>query len=144
MERPITSRLSSGRWLDAIWEPGVKIQALPGALDMLDVTGDGEARLIVADTSTDPTETGKLRVFKGGDQITEHSMLEPPCGVVGFYCENNEPGTAAVAVAAGSSLYIYKNMRPHFKYCLPYLDAHPKEREVKKKNNTKLNKYYTW
>lgn len=69
-------------------------------------------------------------MFKGGDQSTEHNIVEAPCGVVGFYSENGEPRSSAVAVGAGSSVYIYKNMRPHFKYCLPYLDAHPKEREV--------------
>lgn len=132
MERPITSRLSMDHWLDAIWEPGAKINALPGALDMIDVTGDGEARLIVGDLGTEPLDTAKLKVFKGGDKITEHSMLEPPCGVVSFYCENNEQKSAAVAVAAGNCVFIYKNMRPHFKYCLPYLDCHSKEREVNK------------
>lgn len=58
-------------------------------------------------------------------------MLDSPCGVVGFYTENKEPGSAVLAVGAGANVYIYKNMRPYFKYCLPYLDAHPKEREVK-------------
>lgn len=72
----------------------------------------------------------QIRVFKVGDKISEHVMVEPPCGLVGFYTENGEPRSAALAVAAGSSVFIYKNMRPHFKYCLPHLDAHPKEREV--------------
>ncbi|XP_015609578.1 Bardet-Biedl syndrome 1 protein homolog [Cephus cinctus] len=122
--------LGTSRWLEAIWEPGARIYCLPGGLEMLDISGDGDARFIVADLGTGAAESAKIRVFKGGDQITEHSMIDPPCGVVGFYSENGEPQSALLAVGAGSSVYIYKNMRPHFKYCLPYMDAHPKEREI--------------
>ncbi|XP_015124147.1 Bardet-Biedl syndrome 1 protein homolog [Diachasma alloeum] len=130
MERPVGSRLSTNRWLDAVWEPSANMHVLPGGLDMLDVSGDNEARLIVTDLGSEATDSAKIRVYKGADQVTEHNMIEPPCGVVGFYSENAEPRSTAVAVGAGSSVYIYKNMRPHFKYCLPYLDAHPKEREI--------------
>ena len=41
--------LSTSRWLDAIWEPNTQIYALPKGIDMLDFTGDGDARLIIAD-----------------------------------------------------------------------------------------------
>ncbi|XP_011313154.1 Bardet-Biedl syndrome 1 protein [Fopius arisanus] len=130
MERPVGSRLNTSRWLDAVWEPNANIHALPGGLDMLDVAGDNEARLIITDLTSEVTDSAKVRVYKNGDPVTEHNIMESPCGVVGFYSENAEPRSAAVAVGAGSSIYIYKNMRPHFKYCLPYLDAHPKEREI--------------
>ena len=68
-------------------------------------------------------------------------MVEPPCGLVGFYTENGEPRSAALAVGAGSNVFIYKNMRPHFKFCLPHLDAHPKEREVKRLKLLGMCKY---
>lgn len=54
------SRLSTSRWLDAVWEPSAKIHVLPGGLDMLDVSGDGEARLIVADLGTGTTDSAKV------------------------------------------------------------------------------------
>jgi len=57
-------------------------------------------------------------------------MVDPPCGVVGFYTENGEHRSSVTAVGAGDSVYIFKNMRPFFKYCLPHIEAHPKEREV--------------
>lgn len=57
-------------------------------------------------------------------------MLHPPCGVVGFYTENNDPKSAVVAVASCVDIFFYKNMKPYFKYSLPFLDAHPKEKEV--------------
>lgn len=41
--------LGTSRWLEALWEPGTRLYTLPNSLDMLDVTGDGDARLICAD-----------------------------------------------------------------------------------------------
>ncbi len=36
----------------------------------------------------------------------------------------------AVAVASASHIYIYKNMRPYFKFTLPTLDISPQEKEL--------------
>ncbi|XP_033337990.1 BBSome complex member BBS1 isoform X2 [Megalopta genalis] len=122
--------LSTNRWLEALWEPGAKLYTLPNALDMLDVTGDGDARLICVDLGPLGTNSTKIRVYKGGDQITEHNMVDRTCGVVGLYTENYEPRSSVLAVGGGSSVYIFKNMRPYYKYTLPHLDVHPKEREI--------------
>ncbi|XP_076235739.1 BBSome complex member BBS1-like [Calliopsis andreniformis] len=122
--------LGASRWLEALWEPASRLYTLPSGLDMVDVTGDGDARLICTDLGTLSANSSKIRVFKGGDQITEHNMVYSPCGVVGFYMENGEPRSSVVAVGAGSCVYIFKNMRPFFKYCLPHIEVHPKEREI--------------
>ncbi|CAL7936453.1 unnamed protein product [Xylocopa violacea] len=125
------SGLGTSRWLEALWEPAARLYTLPNALDMLDVTGDGDARLICADLGTlNGVNSAKIRVYKGGDQVTEHNMVDLPCGMVGFYTENGEPRSSVLAVGVGSSVYIFKNMRPYFKYCLPHIDVHPKEREI--------------
>ncbi|RLU23326.1 hypothetical protein DMN91_003530 [Ooceraea biroi] len=122
--------LGTSRWLEALWEPSAGLFILPGGLDMLDISGDGDARLICADLGPVGSDLTKIRVYKAGDQISEHNMIDPPCGVVGFYTENGEPRSSVVAVGAGDSVYIFKNMRPYFKYCLPHIEAHPKEREI--------------
>lgn len=82
----------------------------------------------------------QLRVYKGGDPVTEHKLGDCPSGIVGFYAENGEHGSAALAVAAGSSVYIYKNMRPYFKYCLPHIEAHSQEREVRVDDDSRVPK----
>lgn len=58
MER--NGRLTTNRWLEAVWEPSARIHTLPGGLDMLDVSGDGEAKLISADPGIGPTESPKV------------------------------------------------------------------------------------
>lgn len=122
--------LGTSRWLEALWEPAARLYTLPNALDMLDVTGDGDARLLCADLGTLDANSAKIRVYKGADQVTEHNMVDLPCGLVGFYTENGEPRSSVLGVGVGSSVYIFKNMRPYFKYCLPHIDVHPKEREI--------------
>lgn len=55
-----------------------------------------------------------------------------PSAIVGFYTENDEPRSAVLAAAGSSSVYIFKNMRPYFKYCLPSLIANQEEQDVRK------------
>lgn len=43
------SRLCTSRWLDAVWEPNTQIYAMPNGLNMIDLAGDGDAKLIVTD-----------------------------------------------------------------------------------------------
>ena len=38
--------------------------------------------------------------------------------------------SAAIAVASGPYIYVYKNLRPYFKFTLPPLDLHPVEQEL--------------
>ena len=73
-----------------------------------------------------------MRVFEGIKQISEHPLKDLPCAIVGFHTENDEPRSAALAVGGSSSVFIFKNMRPYFKYCLPSLIANQEEQEVRK------------
>ncbi len=63
-------------------------------------------------------------------QISENTIIDLPTGVVAFHMDQTEPLIPAVAVASGSHIYIYKNMRPYFKFTLPTLDIHPTEKEL--------------
>jgi len=36
----------------------------------------------------------------------------------------------AIAVASGPYIYVYKNLRPYFKFTLPTLDIHQMEQEA--------------
>ena len=47
-----TGGLGTSRWLEALWEPAARLYTLPNALDMLHVSGDGDARLVCADLGT--------------------------------------------------------------------------------------------
>lgn len=51
------------RWLEAIWEPGARIYSLPGGIDMIDISGDGDARLITADLGNSIHDTARVCPF---------------------------------------------------------------------------------
>ncbi len=63
-------------------------------------------------------------------QISENTIIDLPTGVVTFHMDQNEPRVPAVAVASSAHIYIYKNMRPYFKFTLPTLDLHPAEKDL--------------
>lgn len=72
----------------------------------------------------------KLKVYKGTSLLSENTLLDMPTGVVAFLMDQNEPRTPAVAVASGPFIYVYKNLRPYFKFTLPALEVNALEKEV--------------
>ena len=44
--------------------------------------------------------------------------------------DSTHPPIPAIAVASASHIYIYKNLRPYFKFTLPTLDILPAEKEI--------------
>lgn len=62
--------------------------------------------------------------------MSEHTIIDLPTGVVTFYMDMTEPKIPAIAVASGAHIYIYKNMKPYFKFTLPSLDIHASEKEL--------------
>ena len=93
------------------------------------VSGDGDNRLVVADLGTGDFNM-KLRVYKGTQQVTENTIIDLPTGVVTFHMDTTEPRIPAIAVASAAHIYIYKNLRPYFKFTLPTLEIQPVEKEL--------------
>mmetsp|Transcript_13561 Transcript_13561/g.32115 ORF Transcript_13561/g.32115 Transcript_13561/m.32115 type:complete len:420 (-) Transcript_13561:85-1344(-) len=104
-------------WLEALHDPVAGIRAYSPCLTTLDAFGDGDWRLVVACVDK------KLRVWRGTDMKTVIDMLEMPVAAVSFNAAvaGNSRGTdvAALAVASGANVYIYRNLRPYYKFALP-------------------------
>ncbi|PAA49857.1 hypothetical protein BOX15_Mlig015041g1, partial [Macrostomum lignano] len=120
---------SSDKWLVALKDPTPGLNTLSQCMVLTDVTGDGENRLVVADLGDTRTNM-RLRVYKGTALAMENTIIDLPVGVAAFYLDTNTPRSPAVAVASGPSVFIYKNMRPYFRFTLPPLDLHPLEEEI--------------
>ena len=95
-------------------------------LCLADVDGKGEGSLVVADA------TGKLRVFSGVRQRSEHPIASQgePCAVTSFYADDRLPRVPAVAVAAGPHVYVYRSLRPFVRFTAPAIDIDKKEIDV--------------
>ena len=72
----------------------------------------------------------RVRVRAGTSLASEHALLDVPSALATFYTDLNKPQTPSVAVAAGSYIFIYRNLRPYYKFTLPPVDIDPLETEV--------------
>ena len=73
----------------------------------------------------------RLKIFKGTSCISELPLLDAPTALCTFYTDaHSRPRTPAVAVACGSYVFIYRNLRPYFKFTLPAVDVDPKEAAI--------------
>lgn len=68
-----------------------------------------------------------LKVFKGPMVQSEIPLPGLPTAATSFLMELHEPRTPALAVASGPCVYLYKNLRPYFKFMLPSLPTNPLE-----------------
>ncbi|XP_033127977.1 Bardet-Biedl syndrome 1 protein homolog, partial [Anneissia japonica] len=93
---------------------------------LTDINGDGENKLVVADLGTGSYDM-KLKVYRGTSLVNENAIIDLPTGVCAFHMDSNEPRVPAVAAASGPYIYVYKNLRPYFKFTLPPLEVNPIE-----------------
>ncbi|KAK1881132.1 Bardet-Biedl syndrome 1 protein like [Dissostichus eleginoides] len=94
-----------GKWLEAHYDPLAGLFSFSSCVDLADLSGDGESRLV-------------------------SSLLDLPSGLVAFFMDLHEPRIPAVAVASGPCVYVYKNLRPYFKFTLPGLRVNTLEQDV--------------
>ena len=105
------------------------LNTFTSCLSLADLHADGDYKLLVADLGNNSHEM-KLKVFKGTNLMVESSIIDLPTGLVTFYMDTNEPRTPAVAVASGPYIYVYKNLRPYFKFTLPPLEVNSVEQDL--------------
>ncbi|KAM3860017.1 BBSome complex member BBS1 [Diretmus argenteus] len=117
------------KWLDAHYDPVAGLYTFSSCLDLAELHGDGERALLVGDLGTGSANM-KLKVYRGTALVSESSLLDLPTGLVSFLMDVHEPRVPAVAVASGPFIYVYKNLRPYFKFTLPGLEVNALEQDV--------------
>ncbi|XP_037320015.2 Bardet-Biedl syndrome 1 protein [Pungitius pungitius] len=118
-----------GKWLDAHYDPVAGLHTFSSCVDLADLSGDGESRLVVGDLGSGSSGM-KLKVYRGTALTSESTLLDLPAGLVAFFMDLHEPRIPAVAVASGPCVYVYKNLRPYFKFTLPGLEVNSLEQDV--------------
>ena len=117
---------SNDNWLSAHYDPIAGLYTFSPCITLSDLNGDGDNRLVIADLGTGMLNMA-LKVFKGTAVVGENKLLDLPTGIVGVYMDSHTPRTPGLVVASGSSLFIFKNMKPYYKHNLPYLQVNPEE-----------------
>jgi len=111
-------------WLHAWHDPVVGLRAPQSCVRLVDLYGDGNSRLIVGDMSK------KLRVYRGTAMQDEQELLDTPSAIAAFYTDTNMPRTPAIAVASGPFVFIYRNLKPYFKFTVPPLEIDQMEMDT--------------
>lgn len=125
----VESSGDGGKWLDAHYDPVAGLYTFSSCVDLADLSGDGESRLVVGDLGSGSSGM-KLKVYRGTALMSESTLLDLPAGLVAFFMDLHEPRIPAVAVASGPCIYVYKNLRPYFKFTLPGLEVNTLEQDV--------------
>jgi len=118
------AKRAAGPWLNAWHDTVANVKAFSPCVRLADLNATGEYLLLIADADK------KLKVYKGTSLASEHALLDVPSALATFYTDLNKPQTPSVAVAAGSYIFIYRNLRPYYKFTLPPVDIAPVEQEV--------------
>lgn len=113
-------------FISAFSEPLAGLVTLPQHCTLSDVNNNGEYKLVVGHLG-DGKSGFRLKVFAQTSLVHSPALLALPSAVVGFNIAN---GIKALAVAAGSNIFIYKNLKPYFKYTLPELELNQVEKEA--------------
>ncbi|EDO40876.1 predicted protein [Nematostella vectensis] len=124
-----TSLKEDDVWLSAHHDPVSSLYTFSSSISLADLNADGDFKLLVADLGTG-TYDMKLKVYKGTNLFMESAIIDLPTALVAFYMDTNDPRTPAVAVASGPFIYVYKNLRPYFKFTLPPLEVNAVEQDL--------------
>nr|KAF6281677.1 hypothetical protein mPipKuh1_010211 [Pipistrellus kuhlii] len=125
----VESSEAGSKWLDAHYDPLASIHTFSACLALADLHGDGEYKLVVGDLGPGGQQP-RLKVLKGPRVLTESPLSELPAAAVTFLKDHHEPRTPALALASGPCVYVYKNLRPYFKFSLPPLPVNPLEEDL--------------
>ncbi|XP_032138626.1 Bardet-Biedl syndrome 1 protein isoform X3 [Sapajus apella] len=123
------SNEANSKWLDAHYDPMANIHTFSACLALADLHGDGEYKLVVGDLGPGGQQP-RLKVLKGPLVMTESPLPALPAAATTFFMEQHEPRTPALALASGPCVYVYKNLRPYFKFSLPQLPPNPLEQDL--------------
>ncbi|KAM4623579.1 BBSome complex member BBS1 isoform 2-T2 [Polymixia lowei] len=119
----------TSKWLDAHYDPVASLYTFSSCIDLADLNGDGENKLVIGDLGTGSSNM-KLKVYRGTALMNENTLLDLPTGLVSFHMDLHEPRIPAIAVASGPFIYVYKNLRPYFKFTLPSLPVNSLEQDL--------------
>uniref|UniRef100_A0A8R1HV28 BBS1 domain-containing protein n=1 Tax=Caenorhabditis japonica TaxID=281687 RepID=A0A8R1HV28_CAEJA len=122
-----TEPAPNSKWTTPVMMKDCEIHCSSTCVALGPLFTDGDSKLIVAQGGHRGLNM-KLKVFQGIEPHSDSSLADMPTAIVHFM--NELSSIPSVAVAAGPSLLIYKNLKPFYKFTAPGNKANPTEEEV--------------
>lgn len=112
-------------WLSAFKDHLADVKAYSSSMELADVNGDDDYKLIVADANK------KLKVFGGTSMLSVNALMAVPSAVCAFYMDHSDQARRpCVAVATGPHIFTYKSFRPLYRFSLPPVELPPVDVET--------------
>ena len=70
-----------------------------------------------------------VQVWAGTQKLSEHALIDTPVAIASFISDTSTR-QPSLAVAAGSHIFIYRNLRPYYKFVLPPEEVNSEEQET--------------
>eukprot|EP00049_Salpingoeca_infusionum_P025369 m.18885 g.18885 ORF g.18885 m.18885 type:complete len:590 (+) comp7955_c0_seq2:93-1862(+) len=126
-QQQLLSVQTKSKWQQVFSDPVAGLRVLPNCIAFGDVHNQGENKILVAHFDEEQHKA-LLKVYSGSSLIEEHVLADVPCGVM---CTISDESTVPmVAVAASDGLFVFKNLRPFFRFTLPPADVLEAERDL--------------
>ena len=62
--------------------------------------------------------------------VSNDPLLAQPVSMCVFYTSDSKSSTPAVGIAAGPYVFIYRHLRPYFKFTLPFIELDPQDESI--------------
>ncbi len=72
-------------------------------------------------------------MWRGTARESEHALLDQAAAVCSFVPEEKGGGAGrppVLAVAVGAAVYMFRGLKPFYRFCLPPEPVHPQEEEA--------------
>jgi Bardet-Biedl syndrome 1 protein len=91
---------------------------------LADLNCDGDSKLCVCDRDK------KLKVYKGTSLMGEYAILDTPVAMAVIHIDYSMPRIPSLAIAAGSHVFVYRQLRPYRKWSCPPIDISQMELDL--------------
>lgn len=129
-------------WIHAWTDSVAGLHSLSQLMCLADLKNDGDYKFIVCDllhnfanknksfgvnSKSAASQYRKMKVYMGTNVIYESTIMDKPIGVMTIFDLCEKPNMPVIAVAAGSSIFYFKDFAPHMTFDLPMIEFSEQE-----------------
>ena len=128
MDSVVTTQTTKAKnqqlWLDAVHDPLTRIKTETNLVQYVDLRGNGDVALVVCDFNR------RMKIFEGGTLQVEYALMDVPTALCICYSDEFAKRVPNLAVAGGSYIFLYRDMKPFRKWICPPTEVAPEEKDV--------------